>query len=48
MPVLGWLRDHVHCLGARLEVPALVRHATGKPLRVTAYLVPQAEVPDHW
>jgi len=37
-PVLAWLRDHVHCLGAKLEVPALVEHATGKPLSVTPYL----------
>jgi carboxypeptidase Taq len=37
-PILGWLRDNVHGLGARLEVPALVSHATGKPLSVAPYL----------
>jgi len=37
-PILDWLRDNVHGLGARLEVPALVSHATGKPLSVAPYL----------
>ena len=37
-PILAWLRDNVHSLGAKLEVPALVEHATGKPLSVAPYL----------
>jgi carboxypeptidase Taq len=37
-PLLGWLRDHVHSLGAKLDVPGLVRHATGRPLSASPYL----------
>jgi len=37
-PLLAWLRDNVHSLGAKLEVPALVEYATGKPLSVAPYL----------
>jgi len=36
--VIGWLRDNVHSLGAKMEVPGLVRHATGKPLSASPYL----------
>jgi carboxypeptidase Taq len=36
--ILGWLRDNVHSLGAKLDVPALVEHATGRPLSASAYL----------
>jgi carboxypeptidase Taq len=31
-PLLGWLREHVHAAGSRLEAGELVRQATGKPL----------------
>jgi carboxypeptidase Taq len=37
-PALFWLRDNVHALGAKLAVPDLVLHATGKPLSAAAYL----------
>lgn len=37
-PALSWLRENVHALGAKLAVPDLVRHATGKPLSAAAYL----------
>lgn len=36
--ILGWLRDNVHALGARFDVPGLVEHATGKPLSASPYL----------
>jgi carboxypeptidase Taq len=36
--VLGWLGSKVHALGARMEVPDLVKHATRRPLSATAYL----------
>jgi carboxypeptidase Taq len=36
--ILGWLRDNVHVLGAKLDVPGLVKHATGRPLSASAYL----------
>ena len=36
--VLGWLRDHVHGIGARLPLKELIQHATDKPLSAAAYL----------
>jgi carboxypeptidase Taq len=35
---LSWVRDNVHALGAKLAVPDLVMHATGKALSAAAYL----------
>jgi carboxypeptidase Taq len=35
---LAWLRDNVHALGAKMAVPELVKHATGKPLSAAPYL----------
>jgi carboxypeptidase Taq len=37
-PALSWLGENVHALGAKLAVPDLVKHATGKPLSAAAYL----------
>ena len=37
-PALSWLGENVHSLGAKLAVPDLVKHATGKPLSAAAYL----------
>jgi carboxypeptidase Taq len=34
----GWLRANVHALGAKMTVPDLVRHATGRPLSVAPHL----------
>ena len=34
----GWLRDNVHSMGAKLDVPGLVEHATGRPLSPAPYL----------
>ena len=34
----GWLRSSVHALGAKMTVPELVRHATGRPLSVAPHL----------
>ena len=36
--VFGWLRDHVHGYGAKLQVKELVRVATGQPLGARALL----------
>jgi len=36
--VMGWLRDNVHGVGARLPVQELMKQATGKPLTAAAYL----------
>jgi carboxypeptidase Taq len=36
--VMGWLRDNVHGVGARLPVQDLIKQATGKPLTAAAYL----------
>ncbi len=36
--VLGWLRDNVYVLGARLPVQELMKEATGRPLTATPYL----------
>lgn len=34
----GWLRGNVHALGAKMTVPGLVKHATGRPLSVAPHL----------
>lgn len=34
----GWLRANVHALGAKMTVPDLVKHATGRPLSVAPHL----------
>ncbi len=34
----GWLGGNVHALGAKMSVPDLVRHATGRPLSVAPHL----------
>jgi carboxypeptidase Taq len=36
--VMDWLRDNVHCVGARLPVQELIKQATGKSLTASAYL----------
>jgi carboxypeptidase Taq len=36
--LLGWLRERVHSMGAKLPVPALVEHATGRGLSATPFL----------
>jgi carboxypeptidase Taq len=36
--LLGWLRTHVHGLGAKVPVQDLLRGATGKPLSAAAYI----------
>jgi len=36
--VMGWLRDNVHGVGARLPIQELMKQATGKPLSASAYL----------
>jgi carboxypeptidase Taq len=36
--LFGWLRTHVHSLGAKVPVQELLKAATGKPLAATAYL----------
>jgi carboxypeptidase Taq len=36
--LLQWLRERVHSMGARLPVPALVEHATGRPLSAAPFL----------
>ena len=36
--LFGWLRQHVHSVGARLSVNDMVKQATGKPLAATAAL----------
>jgi carboxypeptidase Taq len=36
--LLGWLRERVHSMGAKLPVPQLVEHATGRPLTATPFL----------
>jgi carboxypeptidase Taq len=36
--LFGWLRERVHSMGAKLPVPALVEHATGRPLSATHFL----------
>jgi len=36
--VFGWLREHVHGLGAKLPVKELIKQATGQPLSANALL----------
>ena len=36
--LFGWLRTHVHSLGAKVPVQELLKAATGKPLAATAFL----------
>jgi len=36
--VFGWLREHVHGVGARLPVKELIKGATGQPLGANALL----------
>ena len=36
--LFGWLRTHVHGLGAKVPVQELLRDATGKPLSATSFL----------
>jgi carboxypeptidase Taq len=36
--LLGWLRKHVHGVGAKVPVQDLLKSATGKPLSATAYI----------
>ena len=37
-PLLGWLRENVHCQGARYLPAELVEVVTGRPLTAEAYL----------
>jgi carboxypeptidase Taq len=37
-PLLGWLRENIHCQGARYLPAELVEKVTGKPLTAEAYL----------
>jgi len=36
--LIGWLRTHVHALGAKVPVQELLKSATGKPLSATSYV----------
>jgi carboxypeptidase Taq len=36
--LLGWLRTHVHGLGAKLPVQDLLKRATGKPLSAVSFI----------
>ena len=36
--LLAWLRERVHSLGAKMGVPQLVEHATGRPLSAAPFL----------
>jgi carboxypeptidase Taq len=36
--LFGWLRTHVHGLGAKVPVQELLRDATGKPLSATSFV----------
>jgi len=36
--LFGWLRTHVHSMGAKVPVQDLLKAATGKPLAATAFL----------
>jgi carboxypeptidase Taq len=36
--LFGWLRTHVHSLGAKMSVQELMKAATGKPLGAVAFL----------
>jgi len=36
--LLGWLREHVHGMGAKVTVHELIQNATGRPLSAAAFL----------
>ena len=36
--LLGWLRTHVHGLGAKVPIQDLLREATGKPVSATSFI----------
>jgi carboxypeptidase Taq len=36
--LLDWLRERVHSMGAKMGVPQLVEHATGRPLSAAPFL----------
>jgi carboxypeptidase Taq len=36
--LLGWLRTHVHGLGAKVPIQDLLRGATGKPLSAASFI----------
>lgn len=36
--LFGWLREHVHGVGARMTAPELIRHISGQPLGAAAQL----------
>jgi len=36
--LLAWQRERVHSLGAKMGVPQLVEHATGRPLSAAPFL----------
>jgi carboxypeptidase Taq len=36
--LFAWLRERVHSLGAKMSVPHLVEHATGRPLSAAPFL----------
>ncbi len=36
--LLGWLRTHVHGLGAKVPIQELLKSATGKPVSATSYI----------
>ena len=36
--LFGWLRTHVHGLGAKVPVQELLKGATGKPLSATSFI----------
>ena len=36
--LFGWLRTHVHGLGAKVPVQELLKDATGKPLSATSFI----------
>jgi carboxypeptidase Taq len=36
--LFGWLRTHVHGIGAKVPVQELLKGATGKPLAATSFL----------
>jgi carboxypeptidase Taq len=36
--MFGWLRTHVHGLGAKVPVQELLKNATGKPLNAVSFI----------
>jgi carboxypeptidase Taq len=36
--LFGWLRTHVHALGAKVTMQELMKSATGKPLSAVAFV----------